>query len=100
MDQLSLEFYDWTNTAALKMQVRNVGATNLVIADVFISGTKVTTIDWGACSNGHISVQGSCLITLTPPLSIQLQPGIAYSIVFVTAAGGKANFSAIAFQSS
>jgi len=100
MDQLSLEFYDWTNTAALKLQIRNVGATNVVVVDIFMSGTKVTSVNWGACPNGSISVQASCLITLTPPASVQLQPGVAYSIVFVTSTGGKANFSAIDAQSS
>jgi hypothetical protein len=96
-DQLALEYYDWTNTTNLKMQVRNVGSSNMVIKEIFIYGSNITKITWGmppnTCPNGNMPVQAACLIQLTPPTG--LTNGTAYPVVFVTSTGTTIRFSAI-----
>ena len=80
------------------MQIRNVGSSNLVIKDVFISANLISSgsITWGAapntCPNGNLPVQASCLLSLPSPGG--MTSGIAYSVVFVTATGARIGFSA------
>ena len=102
MEQVALEYYNWTgpNPAPLQIRMRNVGSASILIKDVFISGTIVpaTSISWGAqCTNGVLSVQSSCLVTLPAPSA--LTPGVAYSVSFVSSTGGKTTFSLIYQQS-
>jgi len=98
VDRIALEFYDWTNPAQLKMEIRNVGSSNVVIRAVYINANNVTTITWGSapntCPSGNLAVQASCLLQLTQPSGLNLTPGIAYSVVFSTARGGQIRLSA------
>lgn len=97
MDQIALEFYDWTDPSVLKLQVRNVGSANIQIVDIVISGTIVTTVTWGTCTSGSLPVQASCFIQLTTPGSLlpTLRSGYAYSVSIITSSGGKISFSAV-----
>jgi hypothetical protein len=98
MEHIALEYYDWT-TSPLQIRIRNVGSANILIKDVFISGTIVTSITWGqgndTCQNAFLPVRSSCLVQIVPPVSLTFQPGVAYSVSFVSSTGGKTTFSAI-----
>jgi flagellin-like protein len=101
VDRIALEFYDWTDSSSahlLKMEIRNVGSSNIIIRAVYINANNVTTITWGSapntCPSGNLAVQASCLLQLTQPSGLNLTPGIAYSVVFSTARGGQIRLSA------
>lgn len=104
LEHIALEYYDWTNPTLLQIRVRNVGSANILIKDVFISGTIVTAanITWGVqgdqcyiTKNGSLPVQSSCLVQLVPPKGLAFQPGTAYSLSFVSSTGGKTDFSVV-----
>ena len=101
MDQIALEFYDWT-TSTLKVQIRNVGSSNIRIVSVYIAGKNVTNIVWGnspdTCTGGNLPVQKGCYIELTKPTALALQPGFSYPITLITYSGAKISFSAVYTQ--
>jgi hypothetical protein len=108
MEHIALEYYDWTNpVVGLKIRVRNVGSADILIKDVFIFGTIVpaASITWGIApdpcqnQNGFLRVQSSCLVTLPTPSGLTFQPGVAYSVSFVSSTGGKTSFSVVYQQS-
>lgn len=103
-DQIALEFYDWTDSSSthtLKLQIRNVGSTNIQIVDIFISGTRVINVTWGTppdtCNGGYLPVQRGCYVQLTTPVSLisSLRAGFAYPVSFITSSGAKVSFSAV-----
>jgi FlaG/FlaF family flagellin (archaellin) len=109
MEHIALEYYDWT-ASPLQIRIRNVGSANILVKDVFISGTIVTSssITWGTTGDpcqtasplGSIAVSTSCWIKIIPPSSLTFQSGVAYSVSFVTSTGGKTTFSVIYGQTS
>jgi hypothetical protein len=105
VDRIALEFYDWTQPATLKMEIRNVGSSNIIIKAVYIDGINVTTITWGnspnTCPSGNLPVEATCLVQLTPPGGLNLSAaddGMSYSVVFATARGGQIRLSATVGQ--
>lgn len=95
VDNIALEYFDWTDkTGVLKMQIRNVGSSNIIIKDVFIAGNLTTGITWGTapntCPSGNLPVQAACLVQLPCPSG--LTNGMAYSVVFVTSSGAQMSF--------
>jgi hypothetical protein len=109
LEHIALEYYNWTNPSLLQIRVRNVGSANILIKDVFISGTIVTAnttylgVPPDQCQNpGSLPVQSSCLVQIVPPNGLILsffQPGTAYSVTFVSSTGGKTSFSVVYEQS-
>ena len=99
-DTISLEFYDWTNPATLKMEVRNVGSTNIVIRAIYIAANNITSITWGTspntCTGGNLPVQATCLIQLPAPGGLTL--GTSYSVVLATSRGALVRMSATVGQ--
>ena len=100
VDKIALEFYDWTTPAQLKMEIRNVGSSNIIIKAVYIASNNVTTITWGSppntCTSGILPVQASCLLQLTAPSGLTV--GVAYSVIIATARGGQIRLSATVGQ--
>jgi flagellin-like protein len=102
VDRIALEFYDWTS-APLKMEIRNVGSSTVIIKAVYIAGIN-STKSWiwnsalggsNTCPNGNsMPVQATCLVQLTPPSVLTLTAGISYSVVFSTARGEQISLSA------
>lgn len=89
-EQIELDAYNW-KTADLILYLRNVGASDVVVDAVYVAGEVVS-------SNMGVSVvvQGPVVpITLTPPGSITLASGVAYTIKVVTKSGGVFTFSCI-----
>lgn len=99
VDKIAFEFYDWTNPAQLKVEIRNVGSSNIIIKAVYIASDNITTWDNPpyTCNNGNLPVEASCLVQLTAPSGLTV--GIAYSVVFATARGGQMRLSATVGQS-
>lgn len=103
MEHIALEYYNWTASSnfLLQIRIRNVGSANILIKDIFISGTNVTRITWGqgndTCQTAFLSlpIRSSCLVIITPPSSLTFQSGVAYSVSFVSSTGGKTTFSPI-----
>jgi flagellin-like protein len=103
VDRIALEFYDWTSSP-LKMEIRNVGSSNVIIKAAYIAGINVTKITWSSqpgssstCPNGNnMPVQATCLVQLTPPppSELALTDGISYSVVLSTARGEQISLSA------
>ena len=89
-EQIELDAYNW-KTADLILYLRNVGASDVIVDAVYVAG-EVVTSDAGVT----VVVQGSVVpITLTPPGSITLASGVAYTIKVVTKSGGVFTFSCI-----
>jgi hypothetical protein len=98
-EHLAMEYYNWTNPQLLSIRIRNVGSQNILIEDVFISGTLVANVTWGVppdtCQNGYLPVQSSCLVQVIPPSGLTFQTGVAYSVSFASSAGGRTSFSVV-----
>jgi len=89
-EQIELDAYNW-KTADLILYLRNVGASDVVVDAVYVAG-EVVSSGMGVT----VIVQGSVVpITLTPPGSITLASGVAYTIKVVTKSGGVFTFSCI-----
>ena len=99
-DTITLEFYDWTNPATLKIEVRNVGSTNIVIRAIYIAANNITAITWGTppntCTGGNLPVQATCLIQLPAPGG--LTAGTSYSVVLATSRGALVRLTATVGQ--
>jgi len=99
-DTIALEFYDWTNPSRLKIEVRNVGSSNIVIRAIYIASNNITSITWGippnTCSGGNLPVQATCLIQLPAPSGLTV--GTSYSVVLATARGALVRLSATVGQ--
>ncbi len=102
LEQVTLDYYDWTTLSALKLTIRNVGVTklNIVAADYFINGQLIAspTIACGTFTASALIPQGSCLVTLTSPSG--LISGVAYSVKIATKEGAIFSYSCIAGQAA
>jgi len=85
-EQVVLEAYDWVTTNSLKLYLRNVGATPVKIAAIYVGGTPDTS------STPTIAVKGSTMISVTPGT---VSSGTAYVVKIVTDTGGVFSFTAI-----
>jgi len=89
-EQIELDAYNW-KTADLILYLRNVGASDVVVDAVYVAG-EVVSSGMGVT----VIVQGPVVpVTLTPPGSITLASGVAYTIKVVTKSGGVFTFSCI-----
>jgi len=87
-EQLVVEAYDWVATGTLKLYVRNVGASDVEVAAIYVGGKADTS------ATGLITVKQST--SFTPSLSgLTPVPGTAYVVKVVTKTGGVFSFSCI-----
>jgi hypothetical protein len=104
LEQISLDYYDWTTLSTLKLTLRNVGVTTITMSDFFIAGSKSTSAPtFGpGCSQGVLTVKLSCVVTFPVPSSIAsaLTRGVAYSVRIATKEGAIFSYSCIAGQTS
>lgn len=112
LDQVSLEYYDWSGTSTcstslttLCLTLRNVGATKIVMGDFFIAGTRNTTdLKFNGtvtgCAQGVLNVRNMCVITFYVPTGLTVSSGVAYSFKMVTKDGAVFSFSCIAGQAA
>jgi flagellin-like protein len=102
LEQVTLDYYDWTTLSTLRLAIRNVGVTkvNIAGADYFINGQLITspTTVCGTFTASALIPQGSCLVTLTSPSG--LTSGVAYSVKIATKDGAIFSYSCIAGQAS
>ena len=118
-NQISLEYYDWTNTGLLKLTIRNVGSGLANIAAYYVSGTKIiptssictsvsgtftTTIATTTVSTysytltqGPLLPQASCTVILTIT-GLTIMAGVAYSVRIATSNGGVFAYTCVAGQ--
>jgi len=88
-EQLIVEAYDWAATGGLTLYLRNVGASDVEVAAIYVGGKG----DTGA--TGVISVKES--LPFTPDLGgLSVSAGTAYVVKVVTKTGGVFSFSCIA----
>jgi hypothetical protein len=83
--QLILEAYDWTALGALKLWVKNVGAAEIVLADMFVNGLPVNFVIPAQCDN-TFRIQQSCRIIVNQFLAT-ITVGVTYSLRIVTVDG-------------
>ncbi len=99
-EQLSLDYYDWTNTNSLKLTLRNVGPVQISLADFFIAGAQNTTslTFGGGCNSprGVLPVQTSCAVTFPVPAGFTVKSGVAYTVKIVAKDGTIFSYSCIA----
>jgi hypothetical protein len=100
LEQLSLDYYDWTNTNSLTLTLRNVGSAQIRFSDFFIAATRNSTALTfvGGCVSpqGMLPVQASCTLTFPVPVGLTITSGIAYTVKIVAADGTTFTFSCIA----
>ena len=85
-EQLIVEAYDWASPAALKLYLRNVGASDVKIVAIYVGGTPTTGLSI------PIAVKSFALAT---PGTGSPTPGTAYVVKVVTETGGVFSFSCI-----
>jgi len=90
-EQLVIEAYDWTNTASLKLYLRNVGSTAVSIAAIYVGGTATTSNPVYPIA---VAVKSPATPTLTGMGSVT--SGTAYTVKIVTETGGVFSYSCIA----
>jgi hypothetical protein len=104
VDRLALDYFDWTTLSSLKLYLRNVGAStiNLVSADFFVNGQKITTTVF-TCPTGvtptALAPNSSCRATLTVP-TFGINTGWAYNGRIVTVRGAVISYSCVAGQNT
>jgi archaeal type IV pilus assembly protein PilA len=98
LDQISLDYYDWTTLTALKLTLRNVGASKVNLAtgsaDYFVNGA-ILTPSTNTCTSLQIP-QSTCQVTL-PAIGTS---GIAYNVKIGTKDGAVFSYSCIAGQAA
>lgn len=103
LEQVTLDYYDWTTLSTLKLIIRNVGVTkvNIAAADYFINGQLIAslTIACGTFTASALIPQGSCQVTLTSPSGLN-SPGVAYNVKIATKDGAVFSYSCIAGQAT
>jgi flagellin-like protein len=103
LEQVSLDYYDWTALTTLKLTVRNVGAAKVTMADFFVAGMRNTTaLTFGSGCNsprGVLAVQSACVVTFPVPSGFAT-PGVAYSVKIVAKDGAVFSYSCIAGTAS
>jgi hypothetical protein len=104
LEQVEVDYYDWTTItngqfSPLKITVRNVGVATAVMSDFFISGTKVSGVQFDTnCPQGSIIVKTSCVVILL--VGFTATAGYAYSVRIATQDGAVFAYSCIAGQST
>jgi len=90
-EQLIMEAYDWTNTASLTLHLRNVGSTEVKVAQIYVGGSAAT----GPSYPITIAVKDTDSPIITGGMG-SITSGTAYTIKVVTETGGVFSFSCIA----
>ncbi len=100
LEQVTLDYYDWTTLSTLKLTLRNVGVAKVTISNFFIAGkanTTALTFGSGCISpQGVLVVQTSCVVTFPMPSGFTATSGVAYTVKLVTKDGAILNYSCIA----
>jgi hypothetical protein len=100
LEQISLDYYDWTTLSTLKLTLRNVGVAKVTFSDFFIAGQGNTTaLTFGSGCNsprGVLTVQSSCVVTFSIPTGFSATSGIVYSVRVISIDGAIFSFSCIA----
>lgn len=91
-EQVILEAYQWPSTNVLTVYLRNVGASEVKIAAIYVGGVAATS---GAAIT--LAVKSSTAVGLAPSGTITI--GTAYVVKVVTETGGVFSFSCIAGSS-
>ena len=90
-EQVILEAFVWTDPTELTLYLRNVGASEVHIAAIYVGGAQATTGSY------TISVKAA---TSIGPLTTTVSSGTAYVIKVVTDTGAVFSFSCIAGTAS
>jgi squalene cyclase len=99
LEQVSLDYYTWNlTTSKLTLIIRNVGSTQVQLADFFIAGIAVTP-SYSGCQAGVISVDATCEIYLSYS-GASFNYGLSYNVRAVTNDGATFNFPCIAGTTS
>lgn len=111
LEQVSLDYYDWTTLSKLTLIIRNVGVAKVTVSDVFINGVLQTAtlsnIGSGTGCNtptGNVPLNTACVETISTfvgtPFSGSATPtsGVAYPIKIISSDGGVFSYSCIAGQ--
>jgi hypothetical protein len=104
-NQITLEYYDWSNLTTLTLTIRNTGSGLAFLAAFYVSGDAVPLKGGSTCaivnatSTTSVRPQAACIAVLdTSGLSISR--GLAYSVRVVTMDGGMFTYSCIAGHST
>jgi flagellin-like protein len=99
-EQLTLEYYNWLNTAnAPQLIIRNDGAATITLVDFFMQGMRNTTsLTFTNCYSkpNVLPVQQSCTVTFPVPTGLTITSGITYTVKFVASDGAIFTFTLIA----
>jgi flagellin-like protein len=89
-EQVILEAYSWNSTdKTLKLYLRNVGATDVTIDSIYVSGVKCDIT-----AQEVLKVHGPVVKVSITPTGTYTE-GVAYTIKVVTKTGGVFTFSCI-----
>ena len=91
-EQIIVEAYDWGTLGSLKLYIRNVGSTEVTIAQVYVGGAQCST-SWNPVM--PLAPKGSSTGTVTIS-GMTATGGTAYTVKIVTNTGGVFSFSCIA----
>ncbi len=86
-EQVMMEAYDWTTTSTLILHMRNVGTTQIDIAEIYVEGNAQG-------QTATIAIDGTADLTCGA-LGFTPVSGRSYSIKVVTSTGAVFSFSAI-----
>jgi flagellin-like protein len=104
LEQIALDYYDWTTLSTLKLTIRNVGPADIDFqsADYFVNGTSVaaTVTITSSTATTPLLPQNSATITLTGLTSLRITRGVAYNVKIATRDGAIFSFSCIAGRTS
>jgi len=103
VNQISLEFYDWTTTSTLKLTLRNVGSGQGILADFFVSGSQVfmnTGDPSNTCTDTDALLPGSACTAVLDTSGLTVMLGVNYIVRVVTRDGSVFSYSCIAGQST
>jgi flagellin-like protein len=99
-EQLTLEYYNWLNTAsAPQLIIRNDGAATITLVDFFMQGMRNTTsLTLTNCYSKPyvLPVQQSCTVTFPVPTGLTITSGTTYAVKFVASDGAIFTFTLIA----
>lgn len=104
LEQVVLDYYDWTKTSSLNLTVRNVGVSKVTLAGFYVAGKANTTaLTFGSGCNsprGVLNVQSSCVITFPMPTGFTASPGFEYTVKLTTKDGAVFSYSCVASTAS
>jgi len=87
-EQVILEAYQWTASNDLKLYLRNVGSSNVTLANIYVGGTQLAAVGTKTMAPKGTSVQ-----SLAPGTTFSA--GTAYVVKVVTETGGVFSFTCI-----